>query len=615
LIAAAAVAALSAQNGAYFPTEWGLAALGFVLLGTSTLILGAAIRPGRLELAFITGLAGFALWTLLSASWSLGAAGAVLEAERTVLYVVAVGGMILLLRADAVGAVIAGLVAGTLLVACYSLATRLFPGHIGGSYDPSSGYQLAKPLGYWNALGLLTAMALVLALALAAHQKRVAARMAAAAALVPLASTLYFTFSRGALAALAAALVLLVALDPHRARLLGMSVVVVAPAALGVHLASGSPALTAAGATLQTAQREGSRLAVSFVLLAVIAAALAAAVHAVGRRVRLDDATVHILLVGVVAVVVVATGSFVLARGGPAAVADRVEDAFAEPVPSGPGHLNRRLLSLSGHGRAEYWRVAWNMTRENPVTGAGAGSFEAHWLRERPTPFHARDAHSLYLEAVAELGPAGLLLLVATLSIPLVALRGARTANPLAPAAGAAFIAYLLHAAVDWHWEVPAVTIPALLCAVVVLVSARPPTRTLSRRMQRTGYALAAAGVAVALVTHVGNGAIAASDAATLGGDPARGAAEARRAHRWAPWSHEPWQLLGEAQLALGDDAAARQSLYRAVELDPDGWKAWYDLALATSGRERAAALAEAQRLNPLSPELRDLVDEIGGSG
>ena len=67
----------------------------------------------------------------------------------------------------------------------------------------------------------------------------------------------------------------------------------------------------------------------------------------------------------------------------------------------------------------------------------------------------------------------GLALLLATLALPLTALSQAR-GLPLGPAAAGAFVAYLLHAAADWDWEMPVVTLSALFCAAVLLASQRP---------------------------------------------------------------------------------------------------------------------------------------------
>lgn len=561
-------------------------------------------RPGRLELGFLAGLALLAVWAGLSSAWSPGGTAPVLELERGFLYVAAVAAAALLLSAPAArAALLAGVVAGAVALSVYALATRLFPGHVGGAYDPSSGYQLAEPIGYWNALGLLTAIAILLTLGFAAHGS-LAARAAAAPALVVLLPTLYFTFSRGALLALAAGAAAQAVLDPRRARLLASSALLGVPAALAVLQASHVDALTAPGATLATAQSEGRRLAEMLVLLAAVAVAAAVALHVVERRIRLPERAGRLFVATVFSFAAVGTAVVAVAVGG------RAVSSFSEQLPSGQGDLQRRLLSVSGNGRSDYWHVARGMARKGPLLGTGAGSFEAEWLRERPVDFHARDAHNLYLETLGELGPVGLALLLATLAVPLSALGAARR-RPLGAAAGGAYLAFLLHAGVDWDWEVPAVTIPALFCASVVLAAARPArSAPLAGRSRGTALVLLTPVLVVALVAHVGNRAAAASVDAVEAGEPERALADARRAIRWAPWSEEPWQLRGEAELLLGDDAAARASLRRALELNPESWSAWLDLAIASDGDERHRPLERAMRLNPLSPEADELRTE-----
>jgi tetratricopeptide (TPR) repeat protein len=119
--------------------------------------------------------------------------------------------------------------------------------------------------------------------------------------------------------------------------------------------------------------------------------------------------------------------------------------------------------------------------------------------------------------------------------------------------------------------------------------------------------ALAAPVLAVALIAHVGNRATAASIAANERGDPDRALAQAERAIDWTPWSDEPWQLRAEAELLLEDDAAARKSLKRALDLNPESWSTWLDLAVASRGAGRRQALAQVKRLNPLSQEADEL--------
>jgi O-antigen ligase len=577
-------------------------------VAASAVLVADLSRPGRTELAFVGGLAAFALWALLSTVWSPGATAPVLEAERGLLYVAAAAAAILLLSfREAFSALLGGVVAGAVAVALYALATRLFPGRVGGAYDPSSGYQLAEPLGYWNALGLLTAIAILLAGGFAAHGSRLLTRALAAVSLVVLLPTLYFTFSRGALVALVVGAIVQIAADARRARLLATGLVLGAPALLGVFLASRYHALTTPGDSLTTAQREGRELAAILVVLAVIAVAAALALHLADRRLHVSDRAGRLLVGLVAAAALLCAAGVLVAAGGPVAAAERAADTFRESPPPAEGDLQRRLLSASGNGRSEYWRVVGVMILEEPLLGGGAGSFEAHWFRERSVAFHARDAHNLYLETLAELGPVGLALLLGTLALPLLALPSARR-FAYAPAAVGAFAAYLVHAGIDWDWEVPAVTVAAIFCAAVLLARSRPdePPWLTGRRRALT-LALLAPLAVVALVGHVGNRAASASIAATEAGDPARGLAEAKRAITWAPWSEEAWQLKGEAELELGDQNAARRSLERGLRRNPDSWSAWFDLAVASRGRERGRALDRATALNPLSPEVEQL--------
>ena len=75
--------------------------------------------------------------------------------------------------------------------------------------------------------------------------------------------------------------------------------------------------------------------------------------------------------------------------------------------------------ALAGLGdRAQYWRVAWRAFERHPLLGSGAGTFDEQWLRYRGSGVSVRDAHSLYLETLSELGVVGLLLLVALLALP-----------------------------------------------------------------------------------------------------------------------------------------------------------------------------------------------------
>jgi Flp pilus assembly protein TadD len=86
--------------------------------------------------------------------------------------------------------------------------------------------------------------------------------------------------------------------------------------------------------------------------------------------------------------------------------------------------------------------------------------------------------------------------------------------------------------------------------------------------------------------------------------DPVQFARFARQALRWQPWSFEPRQVLGEAQLADGQLAAARASLLRALALDRSNASLWLDLDTASAGPARSTSLAESRRLDPKAPRM-----------
>jgi O-antigen ligase len=159
---------------------------------------------------------------------------------------------------------------------------------------------------------------------------------------------------------------------------------------------------------------------------------------------------------------------------------------------------------LLGENRPRYWRVAWEQYQSSPTLGTGAGTFSNYWLHLRPVSSFARDAHSLYVEALAELGPVGLLLLLATLAVPLVAFR--RVRDPIAAAALAGYVAFLVHAGVDWDWEVPAVSLAGLVCGASILVAARPADAATLPRGTRAGLLAAGLVLAALAVTRVAVG-------------------------------------------------------------------------------------------------------------
>jgi hypothetical protein len=599
-----AIGILAASHGGYFPTSWGWSALVLFWLAAMALLIRRQIAVSRAEVALLLAMTAFVAWIALSIVWSSARVDSIQELERALVYLAGVLALLVVVHERSVSSLLAGLLAAATLVAAYALATRLLPDRV-GTFDSISVYRLSEPVGYWNALGVFAAMAALLALGFAARARHVAGRAAAAAALPVLLLTLYFTFGRGAWIAFGLGLAVVVALDSRRLQLLVTILALALPSALVVWLGSRSEALTTLRSSLDRAAHDGHRLALMLVGAAALSALLAACLALAETRASPGrgwrTAFVALLSAATLAALAVVFAEY----GGPPTLARKAYDSFtAQPV-TGP-KLSGRLFSLSSNGRIDMWRAAGRDFESRPLLGSGAGSFEEYWRLHRPSEQDVRDAHSLYMETLAELGIVGLVLLVLTLGIPLLAIRH-RRAHRFVPFALGAYAAFLLHAGADWDWEMPAITLTALACGTAALIAVRGTTgrlTSLSAPLRYACFALVVVIGAFSLVTFVGNRDASASTSAAEGQSWQQAARDARSAERWLPWSSEPWQLLGDAKFGEGDFRGAANAYRKAIELDPRNWILWFDLGFSTNGTESSMAFARAAALDPKNSQI-----------
>ncbi len=596
------VLGLAAAQGGYFPTAWGWASVPLFWAAAIALLVRREVRLNTYERVFLVALAVFVGWVALTVAWSVAPAESILEIERGLVYVAAVSAILLVSRSRFARHVLGGLLAAISLIATFSLLTRLVPDRV-GVYDRSAVYRLAQPIGYWNGLGLFAAMGALIALGFAARARTTAARAASAAILAVLLPTLYFTFGRAAWIALAIGLAAAVAVDPRRLQLLATLFIVGVVPAIAVLRASQETGLTHSGTPLAQAAHDGHRLAVLLAFLMIGNAAIAAGLAYVARRVDVRPVAQRAFAIAVVLALALTAAVAFSRYGDPATLADKAYRSFKAPPPHAAGNLNRRLLSFSGNGRADLWGLAWDDARRHAALGAGAGTYERYFLAHQPSDVgRVRDAHGLYIETLAEVGPVGLALLIVVLLTPLAALGRARR-HPLVPLAAGAYIAYLVHAGVDWDWELPAVTLAGLLCGASIMLFGRrwTPPRPLSFPTRLLGAVAAVAAALFAAIALLGNSALSRSETAREQGKPARAAVDARRARSLMPWSPRPWEALGRAQVAAGLLPQARLSFRKAISMDRGDWRLWYDLASATTGPAEHRALQHAVILFPQS--------------
>jgi O-antigen ligase len=602
----ALVAGFTAADGGYFPTSWGWAAVLLCWAGALALVLTSPSRLTALEAGTVLALFAYTAWTAASIAWSDDPEQSVLDVERRLVYVVGLLAVLLLVRRRTVAPLLGGALVAISGISAYALSTRLFSSR-GAGVESVALNRLAEPIGYWNGLAVFAVMGILLALGFATRARRAATRGCAAAGVPLLATTLYFTYSRGGWLALAVGLFAVIAMDTRRLQQVTAMLVLALPSAAAVWLASQSHALTSLTSPYATMRHDGRILMLELALLCLVSAGLAIALEIAEANVRVKRPVRIGYAVALVLACTVLVGGLLAHYGGPLEAARDAYHSFEGPPKSAKttGDFNTRLFSLSSNGRLEQWRAAWRDYQAHRWLGSGSGSFESYWLQHRTTGFKVRDAHSLYLETLAELGPLGLGLLLVALLLPLAAAVRARHRR-LVPAACAAYVAFLIHAGVDWDWELAAVSLTGLLVAGSLLVAARGRARAFALGVPVRGVLVAALiGVAAfSVVGLVGNRALASSTNAVDNANWARAERKAHTAIRWAPWSAAAWQNLGDAQLGLGKRAEAIRSLRRAARKNPRGWSIWYDLAVASSGAERRRAFLRAEALNPLSPNI-----------
>jgi O-Antigen ligase len=452
------VPALGAVQGGFQPDSWVWA--GALAAWAAAVALVASSSPGllRAQWPWAAAAAAVLAWTGLSAIWSSRTSQSVLEARRAIVYAAVVLALLLLARRGATRAIVLATWTGTGGLVVYALFRYLLSAR---HYDTFEAFSLNQPLGYANAVGILAAIATLLAIGIATEDAGRIGVVAAASA-PPLLLALTLTSSDASWLALGAGIALIALLLPEPQRLLAVVASLAVPSVALIMLGK----VSRITAVVATPRIGGTALFIA--ALAGAAAAGASLAYARRIRVRAPHNLRRAILVAII----------VLALGGAAAVAHA---GATEP-------------------RKSYYSVAWHDYTAHPLLGSGAGTYGFAWARSgKPAQFGgALDAHSLYLETLAELGPLGLLLVLGLLVVPLRALRVAR--KPYVAAALGGYLAFLIHVGLDWDWELPAIVVAGLACGAAALAALPAASAPLDqrRRVALVAVALVLAGCAIA---------------------------------------------------------------------------------------------------------------------
>ena len=478
----AAVVALGFLSGGYIFT---LAAPVVLVLGGFGITWLWVRRGGtRLPRAYRVGLIGlgaFAVWAGLSVLWSVGPDLSWIAFDFALLYFfVAWFAAIVPAGAGQLRVVAYGYAGAIAAIAVYALLGKIAPDVVTHAHTYA---RLSAPIGYWNVLAVIIAMAFPIALEAAARRGApLVVRGVAASTLVLYGFTLFFTFSRGGFLTLGVVLLVYFVLSTSRLSSLISLVISVAPTAAALYHVRGLSTLFNATTddALRTAQ--GHALARWVVVALIVAFVAQAAVALVHRRLRLPQRAVQavgaaVLLLIVAGLVVFSLWYFPRHGGFTGWVKAHYEAIMHESADTGNGAS--RLLVVSTSGRIDLYREALKGFAHHEAIGAGAGTFRFTNLLYRTQPWIVKHAHSEWLNVLDELGIVGLALFVVGIGGLLAAslrglLRDRRDPQrSLLAACQGAVLGFVVHMSVDWDWDMAAATVGFLLLAGVATAYVR----------------------------------------------------------------------------------------------------------------------------------------------
>lgn len=626
-----------------------------VVVALTTGRSGIVLTAPPLARASVVLLFAFGAWCGLSLLWTVAPEETWRDVNRAFAYAL-IAGLGLVVGGStprAIERLATGWLLLAMVVALYGLGSKAIPGvNVLGLVDFNQTGVVARlrvPLDYWNALALLLAMAVPVAVRIAVDRTRTwQVRTGAVLAAHLLVLDLGMTYSRGGVLAGVVVIAVLTALGRDRLRGLIVIAVALGTAAAPLTLAFTKDGISESGVSLGTRIHDGRLLAAVVLVTAVALIGLVRVLLMYEHRVVWSAARTRSLgrlaVVAVAAVLLVGTaGATVTTRGLPGSVHNAVR-SFTVPTQDKQLDPSRLATTTSGN-RWVWWQEAVGGFSDRPFGGWGAGSFPVTHLQYRTNAIGVTQPHSVPLQFLTETGLIGFLLAYGGFGLLLVAAVRRIRALPegrereLGVALLAAVAAWLVHGAYDWDWDIPGLSLPPVLFLGVLAGGAmarRPDARAVGAAPAvvfldpereshlRPGALVGIVVATVALFAFATSAILPAwsaskSDSAqeAIGGDNVTdeqlraAAAKADLAARLDPLSIEPLLVSVIIAQRRGRFLDAREDLLEAVKRQPDSWRAWSQLAAqAFSLADREGfkdATARALELDPHSPLLRTL--------
>ncbi len=650
LIAVALMLVWAIQNGGFDASTWYWGAL--VMLATFAAVFAGVLR-GHLRLsrtsAIAVGLfAAYVAWSYLSMAWAQYPGAALDGSNRALLYLLiftlftalpwtkqtALAALLLF----AIGVGIVGVVLLVRLATGSNVQALFFGG------------RLVAPTGYINSTAALFTMDALVCIVLACSRRLPGPLrgllLAFAAVGLQLATIVE---SRGWLFTLPIIALVAIIVVPDRLRVAAASVIPAIAALVPVrrllHVYQSGPS-----DPLRALAIHAARPALAMVIGAFVLGTLLAWADSLyrgpglgrGQRRALGTALAIIGVAGVLA------GGLAVSKGHPFQFISRQWHGFAHAeAVYGSSHFTD-----VGSGRYDYWRVALDAFKAHPIGGLGQDNFGDYYLIHRHTSEEPSWTHSLELRLLAHTGIVGFLLFGGFMVAAIKAAartrrRGDADMRLLAGAMLLPGIVWLIHGSLDWFWEVPALSGPALgflgaagglgtslgVAPGRLLTAAttgaeghddgpgtEPPAPRPRRRALPAPLGIGLGVVALVCLTAVlafpylsAHEVQVASRAE--GTNPSAALTDLRHAASLNPLSSDPGRLAGAIALRNGRWTLALEQFEKSIKAEPGGYFSWLGAGLAESAlgepEQAHRYFVEANRINARQPAVKDALQRV----
>lgn len=593
----------AAHSGGYNPDTWYWGALVALAL-LSAVAVGFGSNWPHLSRARAIPLAAFALyvaWSYLSITWAQSKGDALEGSNRALLYLLLFT-VLFMLPWTAEGALIMllGFVIGVGLIGIVILVRLASADHVQQLVLDG---RLAAPTGYYNSTVALFFMDAVAAIVLAARRDLhpVLRGGLVAIACVSLQLSLMGQ-SRGWLFTLPFVVLASIAVAHDRMRVAAAALIPIAAVLAPVHRllrvfdSSAGPSLNHAAATAgRTALAICGAMFIAATLLAWADTKLEPPSLSPRRRRQLGIA------LAALAVATGGAGGVIATHGDPVGFVKRQWQGFTNASASNAAGTH---FGQVGSGRYDFWRVSLDALIAHPLQGLGQDNFTDYYLPRRHTDEEPRWTHSIEFRLLAHTGLVGFALFATFVVAGLLAVlrsfrRGPPANRAIAGACLVPLIVWLIHGSVDWFWEIPALSGPALgffAIAIAVaregspaVVPERSPGRISAQLRRIPRPALVGTGVAalLAAVVVLGFPYLAVRETAVAsalrGQSPPTALSDLNLAAKLNPLNAGASRLGGLIALQEGQFFEAERRFRQAIARERGGWFPWLGDGLAAS--------------------------------